>query len=118
MTPSNLPPWDPDEHDRAILAERRADDRVLPVKDSTSASTFNYDGRARGQVTDAELQRRKQAEKAMRRRARLTKYQSQPRLIGGRWEARRHIDGRRHRARFDTRAEAQAWLDNLGGDER
>ncbi len=118
--------WSPAESDaldREVMAQRSRERRKVnraslgrPAKAGTTARIVDPDGPARGQATPQELARRAAMGKAMRRRARLERDGSRPRQLGnGRWEARRHINGKRHVARFDTQAEAQAWLDSLEG---
>lgn len=57
----SLPPWDPDDYDRAIRSERVAKARQRRIAaDPTARST-------RGLASDADLRRRKLADRAMRR---------------------------------------------------
>lgn len=70
MTTALLPPWDPDEHDRRIKAERKANP-LLPIQkpsERMGTQSSDYDGVPRGQATPAELARRDDMNKAMRRR--------------------------------------------------
>lgn len=90
----SLPPWDPDDSaalDRRIRQGRRREqkERGFPTPEPRGKRT-----------ADPSLGRPGPT--------------SQPRqLRNGRWFARRTVMGQQHAARFDTRAEAQAWLDQL-----
>jgi len=57
----SLLPWDPDDMDREIKAERRKDKRLEPLRTNNRVDK----DQARGYATDEELRRRKAADRAM-----------------------------------------------------
>ena len=73
---TDIPPWDPEAFDRRILRERtvqrHAGERMSPSPPSSNGTTASYTDRStpRGVLNDEELQRRKQAERAMQARTR------------------------------------------------
>lgn len=57
----SFPPWDPDDMDREVKAERRKDKRLEPMRANNRVDK----DQARGYATDKELRRRKAADRAM-----------------------------------------------------
>jgi hypothetical protein len=125
--------WTPDDSDaldQQVRAFRVADKRDHPGE---RWSTLRYDRLPRGAASDAELQRRAEVAKRMRRNAtrpsraepdkprakverdwriRWPKPRQKP---NGRWHAATTDEGEYHSKTFDTEQEAQAWLDAITG---
>ncbi len=123
--------WTPDDSDaldKQIMVLRLADKRDRPGE---RWNAVRYDGLPRGAASDAELQRRNEVAKRMRRNAtrpsraepdkprakvehvwriRWPKPRQKP---NGRWHAATTHEGKHHSKTFDTEQEAQAWLDAI-----
>lgn len=122
----NVPPWDPEAEDRRIRSERAARDRIsrrtAPVNKGAN-TTVTYTDRAapRGVLTPEEVERRKQADRAMRIRARNQTNAAAPRLRpwplpepkrkpNGRWLARVVHHRRVYQRTFDTKRQARDFI--------
>lgn len=60
---------DSDDLDQRIKAMRKPDALARPAPTNKGVNTAHYDGTPRGEANTKELQRRRQVERAMRRRA-------------------------------------------------
>ena len=130
-----VPAWDPEEYDRRIRAQRKEQRATAKRAVPGNNAKRTYSGEGRGAATDEDLQRRAEADRAIRRslrkgeptpehlsavrklarahRANTVRWPQPKPLPNGRWKAKCIHNGRFYSSTFDTEQEAREFIQRV-----